>query len=84
MRNNPCVEAVLQELKRAGIADVTIAPNRPQCSGALAQQRRQRPQQRCQGYSITSLASNWMELGTAVPRALALCRLTAVVDISVP
>jgi hypothetical protein len=26
MRNNPCVEAVLQELKRAGIADVTIAP----------------------------------------------------------
>ena len=28
MRNNPCVEAVLQELKRAGIADVTIAPNR--------------------------------------------------------
>jgi hypothetical protein len=25
MRNNPCVEAVLQELKRAGIADVTIA-----------------------------------------------------------
>jgi hypothetical protein len=28
MRNNPCVEAVLQELKRAGIADVTITPNR--------------------------------------------------------
>ena len=28
MHNNPCVEAVLQELKRAGIADVTIAPNR--------------------------------------------------------
>jgi len=25
MRNNPCVEAVLKELQRAGIADVTIA-----------------------------------------------------------